>query len=99
MLAMYEALSRICEEYYQQLLPDSMYRQFGKRDTRGMPYWTEEGRNEMGFMEIHLEDLEMLAYGTETIFRAEMKVLDQAKELIQKQRADHDCRKASSMVG
>ena len=53
----------------------------------------------MGLMEIHLENLEILVYRTETILGAEMKVLDQAKELIQKQRADHDCRGASGMAG
>ena len=86
LMAKKEALSRICERYFELLPPKSIYCRFGKRDAQGMPYWTEEGRNDLDMVELHLEDMETLVYTTEFELRSEMMVLDQAKELVEKQR-------------
>ena len=86
LLAMHEALARICETYYELLPQTSPYRVFGRRDAEGLPYYSDGDREHMGLMQIHLEDLELLAHRTETILRADMGVLDQAKELIEQQR-------------
>ena len=37
-------------------------------------------------MELHLEDLEVVAHRTETVLRAEMMIVDRAKELIGKEK-------------
>ena len=86
LMAKQEALSRICEQYFELLPPESIYRRFGKRDAQGMPYWTVEGRKDLDIFELHLEDLETLLYRTGYELRAEMMVLDQAKELVEAQR-------------
>ena len=81
-----EALARICETYFEMLPQTSPYRNFGKRNAEGLPCYSDGDREHMSLMQVHLEDMELLSHRTETILRAEMGVLDQAKELIEQQR-------------
>ena len=86
LLATQEALARICETYFDMLPQTSPYRNFGKRNAEGLPCYSDGDREHMSLMQVHLEDMELLSHRTETILRAEMGVLDQAKELIEQQR-------------
>lgn len=86
LLATREILSRICAKYYEMLPLNSIYREFGRRNANGLPYWSDEDRKKMRAMELHLEDLEVVAHRTETVLRAEMRSVDRAKELIEKQK-------------
>ena len=83
-MATCEILSHICEKYYEMFPLNSIYQEFGRRNANGLPYWSDEDRKNMRVMELLLEDLEVVAHRTETVLRAEMRIVDRAKELIGK---------------
>lgn len=88
LLAKHEALSRICEEFYEMLPQNSPYRRFGRRNANGLPHWSGKDREKLNPTELQMEDLELATHIATTALHAEMKMTDEAKELIEEQRKE-----------
>ena len=88
LLAKHEALSCICEEFYEMLPQNSPYRCFGRCSANGIPHWSGKEREKLDQTGLQMEDLELAAHRAATALHAEMKMMDEAKGLIEKQRKE-----------
>jgi hypothetical protein len=78
MMAMEEALARICNMYVQEISEmDNSIHQFGRHNSDG---WATPGLCEgLPWTEIQLEDMESYAFNMEHMLRSEMDATDDAK--------------------
>jgi hypothetical protein len=83
-MAMQEALARICEKYSKEIFDLGMpFHLFGRRNSEGWPMRTLGDHAAVPWTEIQLEDMEAHVYSTEHLLLAEMDATDNAKDLLQ----------------
>jgi hypothetical protein len=80
MMAMEEALARICGMYVQEIseMDNSIY-QFGRRNHEGWALRTPGRREDLPWTEVQLEDMGSYAFNLEDMLRSEMDATDDAK--------------------
>jgi hypothetical protein len=80
MMAMEEALARICGMYVQEIseMDNSMY-QFGRSNAEGWALRTPGRREDLPWTEVQLEDMESYAFNLEDMLCSEMDATDDAK--------------------
>jgi hypothetical protein len=86
MMAMEEALARLCGMYVQEIseMDNSIY-QFGRRNHEGWALRTPGRREDLPWTEVQLEDMGSYAFNLEDMLRSEMDATDDAKyQLLQK---------------
>jgi hypothetical protein len=84
MIAMEEAVARICEMYAREISKmDSSFHQFGRRNSDGWALRTPGLREGLPWTEIQLEDMESYAFNMEHMLCSEMNATDDAKYQIQ----------------
>jgi hypothetical protein len=80
MMAMEEALARICVMYPKEIFDmDNTFQQFGRRNHEGWALSTPGRREGLPWTEIQLEDMETYAFNMETMLHDEMDATDNAK--------------------
>jgi myosin heavy subunit len=80
MMAMEEALARICGMYPKEIFDmDNTFQQFGRRNHEGWALSTPGRREGLPWTEIQLEDMETYAFNMETMLHNEMDATDNAK--------------------
>jgi hypothetical protein len=80
MMAMEEALARICGMYPKEIFDmDNSFQQFGRRNHEGWALSTPGRRAGLPWTEIQLEDMEMYAFNMEIMLHDEMDATDDAK--------------------
>jgi hypothetical protein len=80
MMAMEEALARICGMYPKEIFDmDNTFQQFGRRNHEGWALSTPGRREGLPWTEIQLEDMETYAFNMETMLHDEMDAADNAK--------------------
>lgn len=84
-MAMHEAMSRLCDLYFDRLEPTSIFHLFGKRNGEGKAIKTPGDRTNMLVTAKQLEDLEIHAVDMEGLLGMEMKEGDLAKAVIHTQ--------------
>jgi hypothetical protein len=73
MMAMEEALARICGMYPKEIFDmDNTFQQFGRRNHEGWALSTPGRREGLPWTEIQLEDMETYAFNMEIMLRGEM---------------------------
>jgi hypothetical protein len=83
-MAMQEALARICETYSKEIFNLGMpFHLFGRRNSEGWPMRTLGDHEIVPWTEIQLEDMEAHVYIIEHLHLAEMDAIDDAKDLLQ----------------
>jgi hypothetical protein len=84
MMAMEEALARICGMYVQEIseLNNSIH-QFGRRNSDGWALRTPGLCEGLPWTEIQLEDMESYAFNMEHMLRSEMDATDDAMYQLQ----------------
>jgi hypothetical protein len=84
LMAMEEALARICGMYVQEISElDNSIHQFGRRNHDGWALRTPGRREDLPWTEIQLEDMESYAFNLEHMLRSEMDAIDDAKYQLQ----------------
>jgi hypothetical protein len=86
MMAMEEALARICGMYLQEIseLDNSIY-QFGRHNHKGWALRTLGHREDLPWTEVQLEDMGSYAFNLEDRLHSQMDAIDDAKyQLLQK---------------
>jgi TolA-binding protein len=84
MMAMEEALARICDMYSKEISKlDTSFHQFGRRNSEGWPMRTPEIHGGLPWTEIQLEDMESYAFNLEHLLRIEMDAMDDARQILQ----------------
>jgi hypothetical protein len=86
MMAMEEALARICGMYVQEISElDNSINQFGRRNHEGWALRTPGRCEDLPWTEVQLEDMGSYAFNLEDMLRSEMDATDDAKyQLLQK---------------
>jgi hypothetical protein len=80
MMAMEEALARICGMYPKEIFDiDNSFQQFGRCNREGWALSTPGRREGLPWTEIQLEDMETYAFNMEIMLRDEMDAIDDAK--------------------
>jgi hypothetical protein len=80
MMAMQEALARICGMYPKEIFDmDNSFHQYGRRNDEGWALSTPGRREGLPWTEIQLEDMETYAFNMEIMLRHEMDATDDAK--------------------
>jgi hypothetical protein len=83
MMAMEEALPRICDMYSKEISKlETSFHQFGRRNSKGWPMRTPGIRGGLPWTEIQLEDMESYAFNLEHLLRIEMDATDDAKQIL-----------------
>jgi hypothetical protein len=83
-MAMEEALARICETYSKEIFDlGTPFHLFGRRNSEGCPMRTPGNRAMVPWIEVQLEDMEGHVYNLEHLLLAEMDTMDNAKNLLQ----------------
>jgi hypothetical protein len=80
MMAMEEALARICNMYIHEISEmDNSIHQFGRRNSDGWALRTLGLCEGLPWTDIQLEDMESYAFNMEHMLRSEMDATDDAK--------------------
>jgi hypothetical protein len=83
-MAMQEALARVCKTYSKEIFNLGMpFHLFGRRNSEGWPMRTPGNRATVPWSEIQFEDMEGHIYNLEHALHAEMDAIDDAKDLLQ----------------
>jgi hypothetical protein len=83
-MAMQEALARICETYSKEIFDLGMpFHLSGRRNSKGLLMRTLGDRAIVPWTEIQLEDMEAHVYSIEHLLLAEMDAIDNSKDLLQ----------------
>jgi hypothetical protein len=82
-MAMQEALARICETYSKEIFNLGMpFQLFGRCNSEGWPMRTPGNRATVPWTEIQFEDMEGHIYSLEHTLHAKMDTIDDAKDLL-----------------